>query len=59
MVMALAAGNGAGALVFALWVAALHDTFNAAGTTFVLGMAGSLAALAALQADAARQLGSG
>src|SRR5262245_15076146 len=62
-VLALAAANGAGALVFALWVLVGNRTFHPAGAAFVLAVAGVLAILAVLQAraalDAAQSLSGG
>jgi hypothetical protein len=53
-VLGLAAGNGLGALVFALWVLLWNRDFNTAGAAFVLSVAGILAVLAALQARQAQ-----
>ena len=51
--LALAGANGAGSLVFALWVLLWNGAFNPAGATLVLAVAIILALLAALQARVA------
>lgn len=53
LMLALAGANGAGALVFILWVALWHGAFNGAGAAFVLAVAAVLAILATLQARTA------
>jgi hypothetical protein len=55
--LALAGANGAGSLVFALWVLLWNGAFNPAGATLVFVVAIILALLAALQARAALQKG--
>jgi hypothetical protein len=52
-VLALAGANGAGSLLFALWVLLWNGAFNPAGATLVLAVASILALLAVLQARAA------
>jgi hypothetical protein len=52
-VLALAAANGTGAVVFGLWVLIWNRTFHPAGAAFVLVVAGILAILGALQARTA------
>lgn len=52
-VRALAIANGAGALLFSLWVLVWNATFHPAGAIFTLVVAGILAVLAILQARAA------
>lgn len=54
LVLTLAAANGAGAIIFALWVLIWHGAFHPAGAAFVLSVAAILAPLAALQARVAR-----
>jgi hypothetical protein len=53
LVLALAAANGAGAVLSALWVFLWHSAFHPAGVLFVLAIASILAILAALQARTA------
>jgi hypothetical protein len=50
MVTTIAAANGAGAIIFALWVVIWDGAFGAAGAALVLMVAGVLALLALLQA---------
>ena len=52
-VLALATANGAGALMFVLWILVSHGAFQPAGAAFVLVLATMLAILAGLQARAA------
>jgi hypothetical protein len=52
-VLTIAAANGMSALVLALWTIVWSGAFHPAGATCVLGVAGVLAILAALQARAA------
>ena len=49
-VLLLAMANGAGALVLAVWMLEWNGAFDPAGAAFVLGVAGILAILAALEA---------
>lgn len=52
MLLALAGANGAGALVFLLWVLIWHAAFHPAGAAFVSIVAAILALLAMLEARA-------
>jgi O-antigen/teichoic acid export membrane protein len=54
LIFTLAVANGAGSLIFTLWVLIWHATFHPAGAAFVLVVAAILAILTALQARAAR-----
>jgi hypothetical protein len=50
LVLMLAVANGAGALILAVWVLVWNGAFDPTGAAFVLGVAGILAILAALEA---------
>jgi hypothetical protein len=52
-VLTIAAANGMSAFVLALWTIVWNGAFHPAGAACVLGVAGVLANLAALQARAA------
>jgi hypothetical protein len=52
-VLLVAAANGAGVLLLALWVVIWHQSFHPAGVAFIVCVAGGLALLAALQARSA------